>query len=140
MSEQIKLPAGFEIEFVHRACPRCGLDLTQQVPDAVGDECEADQVEHDSDETGITRVAGDFEVEVDARLQRMVAPLSQAEKEHANRNEQRWLDGKIWQKPGAGDHEHGEPDRHQDFIPMVKRKLFKWVRHARDFITRKWRV
>lgn len=132
----VELPPGWQIEFLHRYCPRCGLDLTQQMPEAGGDQREAEQIKSNPGDAMTARMPGDFEVEVEARLQRMVAPLTEPEKERAQRNEQRWLDGQVWQQTGGGEHEHGKACGHQHLAPVVEGKFFKWVRHAREFITR----
>lgn len=133
----ISLPPGWKIEFAHRHCPRCGLDLTRQVPDAEGDQSQTDDIENHPDQMGIARVSRDLEPAINQCMQRMVAPLTKAEKERAQRNEQRWLDGQHRQQATADQQKNRKSARHQHLVPMIERQFFKWVSHARKFITGK---
>lgn len=132
----VDLPPGWKFEPHHRLCPRCGLDLTQQMPEAEGDQRDAKQIEQDADQAGGAWIPGCVSAKDDACLQRMVAPLTEAEKERAQRNEQRWLDGQAGQQPATGEQENGEARGHQNFVPVVDGKFGKWMLHAWQFITR----
>lgn len=134
---QIALPPGMKVEFTHRYCPRCGLDLTRQVPEAKDDEKQPDNIEQRANDACTSRVSGNFEVDSDAFLQRMVAPLTESEKEHAQRNEQRWLRWQNRQQSSACRNEHGQTSSHQHLVPMVESKFLKGIRHAWNLITGK---
>lgn len=137
MKHLMYLPPGWKIEHMYRYCPRCGFDLTQQVKNSGGDQSQPNYVEYDPAEAGAPWVAGDFETDTHALLQRMVAPFTEAEKEHAQRNEQRWLDRQRVQESGAGEQKHSEAAGHQHLVPMVKRKFVEWAGHVMQFIRRR---
>lgn len=129
----MQLAPGERIEFVHRACPRCGLDLTGQLPEADGDQDNAEQVKGDAAEARVSGVPGDLEVVADSFLKRMVDPLSQAEKERTQRDEQRWLSGQDRQQTAGGQQENSQPAGHQHLIPVIERKFRDWVFHVLRF-------
>lgn len=123
------LRPGETIEFIHRVCPRCGLDLTQEPHQAGDDQGHAEQVESDAGHAGAAGITRDFESGADTCLQRMVAPLTKAEKEHAKRNEQHWLLGQTRQESAGSEKEYGQASRHEHLIPMIKRKFREWILH-----------
>ena len=54
-----ELPAGAKIEFLHRFCPRCGLNLVEEPPQSEADHQQADEIKGVADQAGISWVAGD---------------------------------------------------------------------------------
>ena len=134
MRHVLHLPPGWKVTFFHRHCPRCGLDLTQHVPDSGANQRKTDQVEYEAGETGVPWVAGDFVSDAQLFLQRMVAPLTESEKEHAKRNEQRWLSGQSVEISSAGEQKHREARNHEDLVPIIKRKFVQWAGHVSKFI------
>lgn len=127
----VTLNHGDKIEFLHRHCPRCGLNLAEEPPQAETDHSQPEKIEQISGKAGISRVSGDLEVDANLLLKRMVAPLTQAEKEQAERNEQRWLAGQARQCAGARQQKDREPCSHKHLVPMVKRQFFEWIAHLR---------
>ena len=126
-----ELPAGAKIEFLHRFCPRCGLNLVEEPPQSEADHQQADEIKGVADQAGISWVAGDLDVSSQACLERMVAPLTQAEKEQAKRNEQRWQAWQDRQRAGRSEQKDGESTGHEHFVPMIKRQFFEWISQFR---------
>lgn len=127
------LRPGERIEYMHRVCPRCGLNLVEQAVNPQANQAETEQVQADAGKLGAARVASDLEVVANGFLQRMVAPLTQAEKEGAQRQEQRWFARQGGQQATSCQQKNGEPRNHQDLIPVLKRKFGQWVFHIRRF-------
>lgn len=129
------LPAGWKFTPLYRVCPRCGCDLTQQHIDPKNDKRKTKDDENDSERTVVAQMSADNaarEVGVIRKqscLQGMVDPLAETNKEATERHERGWGGWKFWKQSGAGKDEDESAKAHNDFVPVVKRKLGERVFH-----------
>lgn len=108
----IQLKPGETIEALHRICPRCGLNLVQETNHPEDDQANSEQIKDDTNSTRAVGMSGDFEIRANHVLKRMVYPLTEAEKERAERYEQAWFALDNGQQPPSSQQKNGQAGCH----------------------------
>lgn len=120
---------------LYEKCPNCGADLTEHFIKSNRDNDHAHDNEKHANRPVSTRVSFAHKCWMIIRarnyscLQWMIDPFAKSDKEASDRNERCRRSWKLWQKTCSGEQKNRNASGHDNFVPVVKRKLGERVLH-----------